>query len=160
MKAFPFDLAIHAARHGGPVRIMGEDWTFSFALTGPGPGPNDVAFRLEGTISGEVPEEGTVPPADHVPDPTLMGVVAVLGHMIRRHYHTDEGVVGGLLHVQLDDDNVEDCFWEDPFSQEVRDIWERPPTMLEEDIAALMQTLPYEYRVAALKDAKERGTWG
>jgi hypothetical protein len=89
----------------------------------------------------------------------LDDLVKVAGHMVARHYQTPEGIVGGMLHVQLDDDNIEDCFWEDPFSQEVQDIWERGPTGLERDIAGIMKALPYEYRDAVLLDAKERGTW-
>ena len=93
------------------------------------------------------------------PDLALAVVVNVVGRMVAMHYRTPEGIVGGLLHVQLDDDNIEDCFWEDPFSQEVQDIWERGPTQLERDIAGLMKALPLGYREAVLLDAKERGTW-
>ena len=48
--AFPFDVAGQAARTGEAVEIDGEWWRFTIALTGPGPGPSDVAFRLEGRI--------------------------------------------------------------------------------------------------------------
>ncbi len=93
------------------------------------------------------------PPSLQYPALILACICTVVMDMIVEHHKTPEGIVGGLLHVQLDDGNLDDCFWEDPFSQEVEDIWERPPTQLETCIAALMKALPLHLRETVYEGA-------
>ncbi len=77
---------------------------------------------------------------------TLAGLCCQVVEMILEHHRTPEGTVGGLLHVQIDDGNLEDTFWEEPFNDEVQGIWERPPTQLEVCIAQMMKALPLHLR--------------
>ena len=94
--------------------------------------------------AGVAPVEG--PPSPRYPALTLAGICTVVMDIIVEHHKTPEGIVGGLLHVQLDDGNLEDTFWEAPFNDEVQGIWERAPTQLETCIAALMKALPLAHR--------------
>ncbi len=57
--------------------------------------------------------------------------------------------VGGMLHVQLDDGNLEDVFFDDPFDDWLKRLHDREPLAVEEEIVELMRGMTYEEREEA-----------
>ena len=66
-------------------------------------------------------------------------------------------IVGGMLHVQLDDFNIDGSLFENPFDDFLLELHGREPLDVEVEIAEVMNALSDEERASAL--ALANGYW-
>ena len=77
--------------------------------------------------------------------------------LIRELYDDHDEIVGGMLHVQLDDWNIDDAFWVDPFEPYLIELHGREPLPVERKIVEVMAAMSEENRASAL--ALADGHW-
>jgi len=68
--------------------------------------------------------------------------------LIRKLYETEPA--GGMLHVQLDDNNIEDAHFTDPFDDYLTELYGRGPLPVEREIVRVMRRMSIEERASAL----------
>jgi hypothetical protein len=77
--------------------------------------------------------------------------------LIRQLYEDECEITGGMLHIQLDDWNIDDCFFEgEVFEPYLIELHERQPLQVERDIVERMRVMTEDERASALALAEDR----
>lgn len=86
----------------------------------------------------------------------LAGRIVIAADRIAKLYLEHGECVGGMLRVQLDDENLEDVFFEDTFPEWLLELHDRQPLEIEREIVERMRALSIDARIAAIELAKAK----
>lgn len=77
--------------------------------------------------------------------------------LVHRLYEVEGQTTGGMLHIQLDDWNLDDACWSEPFADYLIDLHQRQPLSVERAIVRIFAGLSLRDRASAL--ALASGYW-